>query len=465
MSLSILTILACLGGIFGAVAIFGFHRPKKLLYVTIVSICLVNFAFFRGEISSRVALPDVLFCILFLATLLQIAIQRDLSWQIPMGPSLIFGLLLLSITFSLTALPGRREVLFGEGQPESFLFTLGIFYITVGYLRKEDDLRNFGIAWAVSAFIALVFATVDMSDLFFPYQGVSKYNASGIFGIEDLLSFSSYPHAFLSPYSFRIQGSFRNPGQLANFAMTTSYVLLAFSFFPKLSRKTKAGLWAMVASLLVCAFLTTRVTSLITMCFGFLLVLLYLSFRSRRRMFGFLGVIILGVVFFMISSKINPEIYTKVISRNAVDISKFFKGSGFLNEQLASSLTILKDHPLEGIGFGRFIYSKYHPFIRGYEIHSTPLQFLAETGLIGISVYFLFLAYFIFLLIQAVRIAWKSPWRDFTVILLLGYVSMLPSCLYNRHLRERTFWLFISLIYIACRLIKEKHSAILSVKA
>ena len=125
---------------------------------------------------------------------------------------------------------------------------------------------------------------------------------------------------------------------------------------------------------------------------------------------------------------------------------------GFLGMQIDATLASFHQHPLIGIGYGRFIQSDYHPFIRGYEIHSTILQFIAETGIIGAATYLVFMGYFFVLAFKNFWTSRKTIWEGFQTVIFFGFICLIPSYLYNRHLRERTFWIFIAIIYLASKL-------------
>lgn len=439
-----------------ALFIAGLIRPSWFLFFCVSSISLTNFAFFSGEVSTRFAPPDLFFLTLVVITLTRKGILASRPGGIPVffprAPSAIFLILLAAILLSLSNPSFDRAVLFGEGQPETVILMMLMFLLLTDYVHTEKDLRHLLAAWVVAAVIAILISIIDMGDTLAPHRGV-QYDLTGIFGFEDLLSFSRFPHAFLSPFNFRIQGPFRNPGQLAAFSMTSFFALVAFAVAPKHSRRMKIALWTVAAALFMCALLTARSSIYPSLAIGALLILSYFAIHSKKLFYISLAFIGLSIGFLLFASFVSPDIYNQFFTRNIKELGKVIHGTGFLHGQMESGFSAFLSNPLSGIGFGRYVDSEYQHLIRGYEIHGTVLQFIVETGIVGILSYFVFIGYFLSRAVKNYLLSRKTQWRDFHAILFIGFVSMLPSYLYNRHLRERTFWIYIALIYLSSRLL------------
>lgn len=433
----------------------GLKRPQKLLLICVATISVINFSFFKGEVLERIAIPDILFLTLALVCFLREIILRKPVWSFSRTPAVVFLLLVAGILASLSAPPWDRTMLFGQGHPATLYFSMMMFFLVTQLIVSESDLMRYLKAWVVAVGIAVVVSCIDMGDLFSTFQG-RQYDDSGFFGIHDLFTETLFPHAFLSAYSFRIIGSFRNPGQLADFCLTSFFVLLAFSFVPKQHRILKVLLWILAPTLVFCALLTGRFSVFPSFAIGFLLISFYFMAQSKKLILIWVTALILVLAGFGVSASFNPKIYELVITRNLDSASNLLAHSGFLSEQLRVGGKIFQENSLFGIGLGRFIQSEYHEFIRGHSFHSTYIQFLAETGIFGMFTYLIFMGYFLMLAYKNLRASWQTSWRDFHAILLFGFVSMLLSYSFNRHMKEHTFWLFIALIYIGWRLLKNK---------
>ena len=102
-------------------------------------------------------------------------------------------------------------------------------------------------------------------------------------------------------------------------------------------------------------------------------------------------------------------------------------------------------HPIVGIGWGGFAKSHYSP--TGHEVHSTPLRFLAETGIVGFSLYVLFMLTLTSSVWRGFLLMRRTPFGNSYLALAVGFSSLLVSYAYNRHVTERTFWLLMGVIF------------------
>ena len=109
--------------------------------------------------------------------------------------------------------------------------------------------------------------------------------------------------------------------------------------------------------------------------------------------------------------------------------------------QMEGIQAAVQAHPILGIGWGSFHKWEYNA--TRHEVHSTPLRFLAETGIVGLLVYSLLL---LRLLIGSAMLSLQmraSPYAGSYLILAVAVWSLTASYLYNRHITERTFWLLL----------------------
>jgi len=116
---------------------------------------------------------------------------------------------------------------------------------------------------------------------------------------------------------------------------------------------------------------------------------------------------------------------------------------GFFALQREGVRSAVRASPILGIGWGGFPKSRYSP--TGHEVHSTPLRFLAELGILGFSLYVCFMG---FLLIRSAQLFLRmraSPYGNSYLVLALALWSMNVSYVYNRHMTERTFWIFLAI--------------------
>ena len=112
-------------------------------------------------------------------------------------------------------------------------------------------------------------------------------------------------------------------------------------------------------------------------------------------------------------------------------------------QQRSGALHAFLDNPVLGIGYSGYYGSGYPGSI--FELHSTPLRFLAETGMVGMTAYVAFIAALLGTSLRLARRAWTTPYRAFALIFAVAWWSLVVSYTYNRHVSERTFWLMLSL--------------------
>lgn len=428
----------------------GLRSPATLLFIAIGTSSLINFSFFLGEVSSRIALPDLLFLVLLSTWFIRKALRSSSPLFFPRWSGLLLLMLLYAMVLSFLSPPWSRNVLLGEGQFFAVLFGMLTFLLIVLTVDPSDNLEGYLKAWLISALFASTVALIDMGDLF-SNNNTAAYDANGFFGIHDLGSFigNDFTKSILSSFSFRIQGSFRTPGQLAAYSLTTFMAMFAYSFHPAPKKPLRIFLRVLSFFLILCMLATTRSSVILSLGLSTLFFLRYFLFRNRRiRLKPALICSGIAIALLALLSMMSPTIYYNLVERNLKEYQNLFHGNGFFANQLMLVKQAFMDNPLIGMGFGRFISSQYHEYVRAYEIHSTLFQFIGETGIIGTLAYLCFIAYFARISFLAYRNCANTKWQHFSALLFWGFLSMIPSYLYNRHLRERTFWFFIALLYL-----------------
>jgi hypothetical protein len=116
----------------------------------------------------------------------------------------------------------------------------------------------------------------------------------------------------------------------------------------------------------------------------------------------------------------------------------------FLLAQREGVLLAFSDHPFLGIGWAGFLDSSYN--MTRHEVHSTPLRFLAETGIVGFSVYGAFVGLLVFTALRTAHRARGTPHALVALVAAVSVLGLLLSWAYNRHIHERTFWLYAAVI-------------------
>jgi O-antigen ligase len=117
---------------------------------------------------------------------------------------------------------------------------------------------------------------------------------------------------------------------------------------------------------------------------------------------------------------------------------------GFFSDNLNAAMNALNDHPFFGAGLGNII----GQYTEKFELHSTYLSVLANTGLIGFAAYSVFMLSWV---AGTYRYAGKnSPESRFLSYVLPFIFGLAISWIYTYHLRKREFWIMFFIV-LACR--------------
>lgn len=252
-------------------------------------------------------------------------------------------------------------------------------------------------------------------------------------------------------------GPFRNRAHMASYMLTAFWIALMYSQWPGIKNRERLVALAGAAMSLYAIAVAGRRSVYLSLIIGLLIlaVAFVAARRGNRRSMIAISIFVVGLLYAMY--QYGP--------RYLPQLAFFQSRVAMIDDRLESALGVSEDeaaefgffalqrqgvrmafeaHPLLGIGWGGFPRSIYSP--TGHEVHSTPLRFLAETGLAGALLY---AAVMLTLLLSVLR-SWHALRRtalgNFYLVLAAGYSSLLVSYLYNRHITERTFWLLLLVI-------------------
>lgn len=438
-----------------------FNHPRILFLTSVILVSFVNFSFSDNELFSRFAIPDVLFVTLFGIYLLRVALLQREEIVLPKSACFVLLIFITAIFLSfLSAIPDS-DMIFGGGEFLIILQGILVFVMGVHYVKTEQEFISFLKMWMISVILTSIVCFIDMGDMIFAPPVIEKlpFAHSGFFGIFDLLSKQTFIHDFLSPWPSRIMGPFRSNGQLGSYSLTSFFVMLAYLYAPGQTAKTKKVIIFLAWCLGIFTFLSMALRFLPSFALGLGLYAVFTFRKSKRQGFILLCLIAAAVLLIVSIAAFNPQLVPKwARDLNITNTQVGTMGSKPLRAWALSSVQeAFLNHPLFGVGFGRFIQSDYINLTRGFEIHSTPLQFLAETGAVGFLAYLFMMAYFGYLAFRNIVLSRLNEWKDFFMVLAFGILSLPISYLYNRHLKERTFWFLLILIYAGYRFLNERR--------
>jgi O-antigen ligase len=248
-------------------------------------------------------------------------------------------------------------------------------------------------------------------------------------------------------------GPFRNRSHMGIYMQTAFWLVMIYSFWPT-KLKLKRSLCALAIALTLYAVaISGRRSVYISLIIGLIILVLALAraWRGRRATLALSAAFSIGFLTLLYTSGgqllprteffrarvglIGSRLQAASSAASGTEVNSFFA------LQLRGVEMAFRDHPVLGIGWGGFAESTYSP--TGHEIHSTPLRFLAETGIVGFCLYVLLLFYLLLRSAQLSIAMRKSPYSTSYLVMAIGIWSLCVSYLYNRHITERTFWLLL----------------------
>ncbi len=260
-----------------------------------------------------------------------------------------------------------------------------------------------------------------------------------------------------SPEAVQEVGPFRNRAHMASYMLTAFWMSLMLAQWPGIRKRERIVAYAGIAMTLYAVAVSGRRSVYLSLFIGLavLVIAFLVAQRGKRSSFFVAGAFALAVLALMYQygPRYMPQLaffqerVAMIDDRldAALAISEDeARDQSFFALQRAGVLMAFRAHPILGIGWGGFAKSHYSP--TGHEVHSTPMRFLAETGLIGVSLYVALLLVLLRSVGQSFLRAKGTPFANSFLVLGVGLSSMMISYLYNRHVTERTFWLLLVVV-------------------
>ncbi len=254
-------------------------------------------------------------------------------------------------------------------------------------------------------------------------------------------------------------GIFRGRAHMATYMLTSFWLCLIGFFWPLSPRWVRLAAIPGLAFALYCVAISGRRSAYLALFAGLaaLGASVLVAQKGKRLRWLVAATVSFGVLIGMYSVGSNFSRRTAFFQARVHlvdDRLRSFLGTddgpevenSFYALQRQGVRAALLTSPLIGIGWGGFAGSEYSP--TGHEIHSTPLRFLAELGVVGFALYLAFMG---FLLAGSARLFLTmraSPYGNAYLALAIAIWSMSISYVYNRHITERTFWIFLA-VYLA----------------
>lgn len=360
-------------------------------------------------------------------------------------PYLLVGSVLISILIGIIFFIKKRS--FTSFHSE-LLAILGIIYVYIilSYFVSGQPLSNL-LSYRFLKFdgnfffcyILFFIFSISFSD----FKKLADYYFKFIFSVFTIFSLVGIAEYFLSsglllvhiePYAGKIYFALN----FAHNATGSAYAVVCVSllvFFLK-EKITKIKILFLILLLInLLALLITRSRAGYIGFFGAAIIVIWLHFKSIKKFLITMGVIIAGAV---------PILFFTGIYKRVLQILNFEGGTTILRLYIwKKAWYLFSQSPIFGIGFGRFndifnidrgvfdigrlrgypgivsFYMKQSFYFDSAHAHNAYLQFLAETGVIGLG---LILIFWIFCIIRVLK-AYNSTKENFTSKVLLSSLA------------------------------------------
>lgn len=242
----------------------------------------------------------------------------------------------------------------------------------------------------------------------------------------------------------RVVGLTNSPNKVVAFAAMAIFFLWYVQ--PRMSQFTRIGLIS--ALLITCIFTYSKEIVIIPIVVG--LIWLYERTEYRfvpRSVLCASAVLITVLTYFYISSDHTPPQRQDIIHSEAAisvsDLTIYPTSYYFL---FSSSLQMIKEHPLTGVGFGNYIgtveehqqLGLYPKSLYSYEAHDNYAGLVAQYG-----VGYIFVLFWLVFSLRKMTYSLDQPKRQFVTATLLFF--MLFGCIYFSY-HMRLMWLFFGIV-------------------
>jgi O-antigen ligase len=250
-------------------------------------------------------------------------------------------------------------------------------------------------------------------------------------------------------------GPYRNRAHAGVISLTSFWILMVFVFWPRVKGLERTLLYFLIPFVLYGLAISGRRSVYIAFtvgCTGLVLTSLLAYGKGKGKILGVVVAVLFtfGLLYFVMSDYFHPAAFFKDRVHLVQDRIEMVLQSddptvddedNFIASQRRSVARAFADNPLLGIGWGAFFESEYDA--TGHEVHSTPMRFLAETGIVGFALYLFFMGRLIFGSFRLWLSARKTSYQMSALVTCMAFLSLSVSYFHNRQMTERTFWMFL----------------------
>lgn len=377
------------------------------------------------------------------------------------GPFEVCGL------FSLLLLPAFKLHTFETKHPLIQILAVITIATALSQLYIAPEQSRFGIIQLAIMVFLLAFVTLL-------YNVAHRHQLTPSFFLEIV----AYAVLVVGPWivlnglssggDIQAAGPFRTRAHMGSYMLTAFWLVLTLALWPGLKTRLKYVCYSGLGLTLYAIAISGRRSVYLSLLVGLaaLAVVVFWASPGRRSRLVIASAFImlfLGGLYF-VADTISPQtaffkervgqIDDRLRQATGVDDTNP-ANKDFFELQREGVLMAFRESPIIGIGWGGFAKSRFSP--TGHEVHSTPLRFLAELGVIGLGLYAMMMGILLSGTLRMFRAMRKTPYSASYLVLTVALWSMTVSYLYNRHVTERTFWILLVVFLAADAFARRWH--------
>lgn len=381
------------------------------------------------------------------------------------GSATVLGRITFADIFgALSIIFGIKQVVLGfvKSRKISIIYYAGVFMVLLFFAPIMWSLNP--LATIIECLIVLFLLVVSVC-LFYQFKEklltvvipflIYTLIVSSVLGFYDLLASTiGLPRIFAQRNDGEAISGFRNAGQAGAYYLIFLSMLIPLrnsSLYPELSPRIRKLLNIALIVGICFFFATGKIAAYIGLVAG----VFFYAVKNRNIKTVFLILFSFIPIFFIYINleQIAPDVYNRIQNKIETRIVQNVEGTSqnsFFETNWGGAIATFEEYPYTGSGLGGFVGN-----IHAYEVHSTYLKMLAETGLVGTFGYILFM-FLVLLLFIKPKIHDRNVYYDYLSDMLPFFLGCVISWSYTYHLRKREFWIFIALLMITRYMAKKK---------
>jgi len=393
-----------------------FHKLKFLffLFIFLIPFLPKYIGFGMGGEGLALSLKRIILMILFSSLVLSFTqnskyISQRISLVYQQNKMLINLLLLYSILKVISLSLNNWQLLYYIMLFNDFLLTGFVFILTILLIVSEEDINRLVKIFFYGYVIVLILTLIE---------SFTQYPLLGIFMSGGMQLEKDYSESVFRGNHYRASGSFLTSITLGEYLVLLFPIAVAYIYRHKYSLILKIVFFLLFLYAVYSTGSRSTILMSVIMLYIYLLIILYRGNQLTRFIVNIFNLILASFVFYFIYNYIGDLVMNFHGRYDLLGVDSETISSTSRALQYVRIYDIMHKAPF--FGFGRMM--NFRDFL-GSAIDNRYFWMIMEVGIIGISVYFLFL----FTLVKTALNLYKLPYKnDYIFPFLLSILVYIP---------------------------------------